>query len=744
MTTQTPTPRLPPDRPTDSFLRLLVPLFGLTLFLSASLLFWIQPLFAKLALPLLGGSPLVWNTALLFFQAVLLAGYAYAHLTTRWLRPRIQPWVHALVLALGFVSLPVTIRGGFMPEQDPTLGLLSLLASSIGLPFFAVSATAPLLQRWFAYTAHGNSKDPYFLYGASNLGSMLALLAFPFVLEPALTLRAQGSLWAVGFGVLMVLIGCCAVASVGLGKQENFEAFRSSLNVEHDPVTWSQRLHWVALAAVPSSLLLGVTQHITMDIAAIPLLWVIPLSLYLLTFVLVFARRPLLPHSNVIRFQPFVLGLAGVYVWTPLEPLTGVALHLAVFFVLALACHGELARWRPDVGRLTEFYFYMSVGGVLGGSFNVLLAPVLFDGLLEYGLAVGVACMLRPGPRGGSRRQVFMDVGGPAMVLGMGVLVGIALRAVPEAYFAPAYLAALVTLVVIVFGFSARPIRYGLGVLALLVAIGRATDESVVVHRARSFFGVYRVVFLPEDNANVLSHGTTVHGTQLLSDEYRNEPTGYYSREGPLGQTFEALRNHRPSLRVGLVGLGVGSALCHAQPGDDWQVFEIDPLVADLARDERYFHLWEACGMGSERELFLGDARLQLEKSPDGSFDLLILDAYSSDSIPVHLLTRDALDLYTRKLVQGGILLFHISNRYLRLDTVLSAITYQANLAALVQEHNPTPNSPPMAGSSKWVAIAETSDQLSGLAANGAWSILEKTDLPPWTDDHSNIFQFLR
>lgn len=724
----------------------LVPLFAATMFVSASLLFWMQPLFAKMALPFLGGAPAVWNTAMMFFQATLLLGYGYAHFVTRWLSPRRQAVVQIVILAAAFVSLPVAVRGGYDPDSEPITGLVALLTVSIGLPFFAVSTSAPLLQRWFAISGHNSAEDPYFLYGASNLGSVLALLAFPFVLEPSLELPTQGVAWTSGFAVLLLLTGLCALVAPNRTSAAQSPAPIATSAPTETKQYWRQRLLWTALAFAPSSLLMGVTQHISTDVAAIPLLWVIPLALYLLTYVIVFARRPILDHKRVIWLQPYILipGLIGVAA-SGLDIRFTITTHLVVFFVLALSCHGELVSRRPEVGRLTEFYLCMSVGGLLGGVFNVLAAPLLFDGIYEYGIAITVAAMLRRGAWAGNRRDYFFDIAVPVAILlaamivsSLGLLssLGDAKQEVVSALFAVVGL--------VIFGCKDRPLRFGLGIGAALLIYGSEVTGDGVIAQERSFFGVYRVKATTDGVAHQLIHGTTLHGTQLLDPQMKLEPVGYYTRPAPMGQLFRAIRGNHAQLNVGLVGLGIGTTLCYAKPGDRWTVFEIDPLVGRLALDDRFFTHSRDCGKVGAAKFLYGDARLQLQKMPDRGYDLMILDAYSSDAVPIHLLTREALTLYREKLAEGGLLMFHVSNRHLNLIRVLSALVRETGVAALTQYHKPGKDASPYATQSEWVVIAEREQDLALLRKSGNWKKLPKSDLRPWSDNYSNIIGVFR
>lgn len=734
-------------RPASRLLdRALVTLFAATLFVSAGLLFWIQPLFAKMALPLLGGAPAVWNTAMMFFQAMLLLGYAYVHFVNLKLPPRWQVFLHIFVLAVALFSLPVAVRGSYDLENTPLTSLIILFTFSIGLPFFAVSATAPLLQRWFALSGHRQAGDPYFLYGASNLGSILALIAFPLVLEPGLDLSEQGVAWSAGVAILLVMIGLCALVPASNPTAYCKPQPTAKVAPTEKRLRWRERALWIALAFAPSSLLLGVTQHISTDVAAVPLIWVIPLALYMLTFVVVFAGRPVLSHRWVIRLQPYLLALVLVEIlFYETDIWLEVTAHLLVLFALALSCHGELVARRPDVSRLTEFYLCMSVGGLFGGAFNVLAAPVLFNGVYEYGLAVVAAALLRPGSWSGPLRNYLLDIALPIAVLVIALaLYAVDLPKVFQTYKEIVHLALFCMIAILVFGFKERPLRYGLGVAAILLVYASSLQGGDVLTQSRSFFGVYRVKVSTDGLARELYHGTTIHGSQLLAPEMALEPVSYYSRQGPMGQVFKTIRQRRPDLNVALVGLGVGSALCYSSHADRWTVFELDPLIVKIARNDDYFTFVRDCDKGQATRFIIGDGRLKLNGLPDSSFDLMILDAYSSDAIPLHLLTTEALQLYRKKLSPGGILMFHVSNRYLELDRVVSALVNDARMEALILRHKPNRRAPKHAKASHWVAVAERAADLSALKKSGGWRGLPAPDLRPWTDGYSNIIDVLQ
>ncbi len=723
-----------------------LPLYATTLFLSALLMFAVQPMFTRMVLPLLGGSPGVWNTAMVFFQAALLAGYAYAHVTTRLLGLRRQTGLHMVVLAAAFAVLPVSVAAGWTPptEGAPVPWLIALFTVSVGLPFFAVSATAPLLQMWFAHSGHSAARDPYFLYGASNLGSILALLGYPVVVEPLLTGYAQSLTWTWGYSLLVVLIGVCALALMRGGADDDAAADAGTAPAER--VGWRRRLHWLALAFVPSSLLLAVTAHITADVAAAPLLWVIPLTIYLLTFVLVFSRRPLLRHAWMVKLQPFIIvPLALFFPWN-LTIWVVLPLHGLAFFVIAMVCHGELAKRRPATSHLTEFYLWMSIGGVLGGVFNALIAPSVFDAVYEYPIALALACLLRPRlDDGGARFARWPDLVAPALIaaivmptLGQGVR--------PSDIGLGATVALYVTVGLLMYSCRLRPLRFGLAMAAVLAATAVMPAALDVLARERSFFGVYRVKSDEGGRFNVLVHGTTVHGAEHTDPALWREPLTYYHRGGPLGQLFAALDGTTTLARVGAVGLGTGAAACYARPGEDWTFYEIDPTIARLARDTRYFHYLADCAPAAE--VVFGDARLSLALAPDRHFDLLILDAFSSDAIPAHLMTREALALYMAKLAPGGIVMFHISNRNLELAPVLENLIADAGLFGRIQRDRSDTDDgggETYKRHSTWVAIARAPGDLAMIDGDSRWQPVKRhPGAGIWTDDFSNIFGALK
>ncbi len=696
------------------------PLFSLTLLLGAALLFLVQLVFARMVLPLLGGAPAVWNTAMVFYQAVLLAGYGHAHwLTSRTGRKR-QLGIHALVLLAGLACLPFAIPGNGGPpgEGSPIPWLLGVLALAVGLPFFAVSATSPLLQHWFSKTAHPDARDPYFLYAASNAGSLAGLLGYPLLVEPNFTLQGQAWGWMLGYAVLAAGVMACGWRSAR-GPQT------ASAGVRHERIPWKRRLRWVLCALVPSSLMLSVTTYLSSEIAAVPLLWVLPLALYLATFMIVFARRKIIPHAIAKRMLPLLwVGVVMVIATGATTPMSLLAaLHLSGFLIAALVCHGELAKDRPGAESLTEFYFWISLGGVLGGAFNALLAPVIFDQVIEYPLMLVAAAWLGLS----SGKATWRDLAWAAVPAALALAVVKPLG--PVLAFGVAS--------VMCFLLSRHGVRFALGLAGVLLVAGLTVEKgSRIMLAERSFFGIHRV----EDDGRFrrLFHGKTIHGVQDIRRP--RVPLSYYHPEGPLGRIFAA----GVAGPVGAVGLGAGALAAYGKPGQEIDFHEIDPAVARIAGDPRYFSYLS--GSPAKVAIVPGDARLMLAKAPDARYELLVLDAYGSDSVPVHLLTREALQLYLKKLAPGGRIAFHVSNLHLNLRPVVANLAHDAGLVCLAEDDETVTDEEVADGKfpSRWMIVARRMEDFGTLPENGNWEVVERDPASPlWTDDHSSILPLL-
>lgn len=844
-------------------------LYAFTLFVSASLLFMVQPMIGRMILPLLGGSPAAWNTCMVFFQAVLLLGYLYAHKITAKLAPRSQVVMHlgvlggavavmALAALLGPKNSPIPIVESLAPDDTayPMFGVLALLAVAIGIPFFAVSTSAPLLQRWFAYSGHPAAKDPYFLYAASNAGSLISLLGYPLVTEPSLRLLQQSWLFAGGFVVLFALIYICGNSV----KQSAIAAAKASAPPEPPP-TALRKLRWLGLAFVPSSLMLGVTTHMTTDIASIPLLWVGPLALYLITFIIAFAKTPNWFRPLLGNIAP-VVTLLLVFVLVSNSKIDNVfyslLLHLVAYFLTTLLCHSELARDRPSAAYLTNFYLWLSLGGMLGGVFNALVAPIVFKMAWEYPIAIAIGCMLIPklddkeeSPARAKRNRIL------DFVIPSGMLALVAgLTALPNFNFfghvcewmaqnlsaglqfcglhVQLHAARVKELILYAlpamacFFFIDRPLRFGLCVAALLFVGFFRQDDTGLRAIDRSFFGILKVEELGEDTYTVVAedgheyksttyynqrrlvHGTTLHGIQSTADagvpaymrlnpisgnsqkfnelqllgpadplsaiakiglwttwDYKKEPLTYYHRTGPVGHMFDVTFRRFPRADFAMVGLGTGSVSCYAGAGQTLTFYEIDPNVKKMVADvpDHFTYVTDARNRGAKVDIVLGDARLKLQANADVKYKLLLVDAFSSDSIPVHLLTKEAVDLYMNRIEEGGLVALHISNRYIKLELAVSKIAEELGIAAL--EFNDTwfdrtQEYPPGKSQSTWVVLAKKPETLEIFKDDRyttryryetfdkdpptiGWRPME-TDakLRVWSDDYADVLSLMR
>ncbi len=730
-----------PKRHTDAPLGMMGLMFTLAVFLSAALLFAIEPMFGKMVLPRLGGSPAVWTTCMLFFQVALLLGYWYAHIGPSLLGLRRHTFVHLGLLALCLFLLPigVTETAGAVRLEHPTLWLLSVLTLSLGVPFVLLSSTGPLLQVWFSRTSHPSANNPYFLYAASNAGSLIALLSYPFLLEPTTTLRGQTRLWSLGYIALVVLVSLCALY---LRTSSGSLPHLVEPSATTAPgVSRRTMLRWVLLAFVPSSFFLALTTHMTTDIAAVPLLWVIPLVLYLLSFTMVFGRRSWISSSVLLRWQPIgLIVLAVIDFWGPSA--SGpwlLPLHLLVFFVTALVCHGELAATKPPPARLTDFYLCVAIGGMFGGIFNALLAPALFDSVLEYPLTILIACAVRPWPPAQpSSNRIGWEV---ALITAACALMVWTRISDPDrpATVAVVFSSALVA--VICLRMSRDPARFTLAIgLVVIGAVITGGARPNVLLKDRNFFGVREVREDPAKRMRWLMHGTTNHGAQSTDPAKRREPVTYYHRPGPIGDVFRAF----PPVagrRVAVIGLGAGGLSAYAGSGEEWTFYEIDPDIARVATDTNFFTYLS--DTPAKTRLVLGDGRLSIGEAPDHYYDVIVVDAFSSDAIPTHLLTLEALSVYRSKLSPTGIIAWHLSNRYLDLEPVLGSLLRRARVAGLIRVNiDRSPELEANGYPTIWAAVASTPQHLGALRNDNRWRPLQTREgVGVWTDDFSNIFR---
>jgi len=727
------------NRVSERFAR---PLFIVTIVIGSFLLFLTQPMVARMALPRVGGAPSVWNSAMLVYQALLLAGYAYAHWLAR-LRPRKQVGIHIILLGLAALWLPIGLTSALPPaDGEPEFWVPWFLISSIGPVFFIVSAQAPLMQRWYALeTSRG---DPYPLYAASNLGSFAGLLSYPLIVEPLLGLQQQSWLWTGIYALLVALVAGCALTVPGNAVEVMPEETEA-------PPTARRILHWIVLAAVPSGLMLSTTTHLTTDIVAIPLLWVLPLGLYLLSFVIAFAERRWLADTITV-LAPLVILICGGLVFSngASNPLFAVTLGLILMLAIAVALHGQLFRLRPAVGHLTKFYLAMSFGGMLGGLFCAIVAPFVFSWAYEHPLLILAAAILVP--------QYALVPWPKRWRLALGIAVPLLALALSFESAAGIFgdspllkMGLSIAISLLALGCLGRPWPYMIALGALMLSYG---GWAIIAHgdaRTRSYFGIYEVSDRRDANnvviARVLTHGTTLHGIQNVLPGLETIPTSYYARRSGVGLTLSnafALYGAHP--RVGIVGLGSGTLSCYFRPGESWTIFEIDPAMVDVARNS--FSFLSRCA--PDARIVLGDARLSLSRQPANSLDILAIDAFSSDAVPMHLLTREALATYGRAVRRDGIVLFHISNRYLDLKPVVAEIARQDGWHMQIMEYVPTDEEQTLnATVSVWIAVSRNPatlrrlTRLSGAdAAN--WETLTPTPgFAGWSDDHASILPII-
>lgn len=732
--------------------------YACTIFLAAFLLFGIQPMAAKMILPLLGGSPSVWNAAMLFFQTALLTGYTYAHCVGA-LRPRFQVALHMTIFAAGLLALPIGLREWSLnpsPDTPHALSAIVMLGASVGIPAIILCSASPLLSRWFAMSRHIRSSSPYFLYAASNAGSMLGLLSYPVAIEPLFTLTQQRHAWSLAYAVLLLLFLVCG--TIVWRRNRAAQPFDARPDLVLEPplpagARWRERAWWALLAMIPASLTMAATQYITTDIASVPFLWVVPLSIYLLTYIIAFSgwnSRAALVASRALPFMALaVCTLLAAGVSSPFALM--IPAHLLLLLVAALACHGRLSSERPHPSRLTEFYFFIALGGVAAGIFNTLIAPAVFDSVAEYPIMIVAACLCRgwmPHDRWAGlpkRKQTANWLSAwivvllvPAMLLiverrwlGTGLLSLPMLKSVK--WVVP--MLATGSLLRLRFHFAAA--------LALLAGFPFVSPwpDITLLYNERTFFGVHRVTQQSRNGLtfNEYLHGRTIHGVQRIDPDTTQEPLSYYSRIGPLGQIISAMEERGGFERFGAVGLGTGAAAAYGRPGLGITFFEIDPTVARIARDPALFtYLRDS---RSEIDIVIGDARLTLSAQPEGTFDLLLLDAFSSDAIPTHLLTREALAVYLRALRQDGVIAWHISNRYLDLRPVVARLAEEAGLVGLTLIHEPA-SEDELRGvaASEYIALARSAEAFGTLNDDRKWRALRSgPGGRTWTDDYCDL-----
>ncbi len=699
-------------------------LFSATAFIGAALLFVVQPLVAKLLLPSYGGSATVWSTSSLFFQLLLLGSYLYVHLSATALGARWQPRLHLPLIFLPALVLPLALPADSAPAADasPALWLLRTLTLMIGLPFAVLATTGPVLQKWFSWSSSERAEDPYFLFAASNLGSFGGLLAYPLLIEPTMSLDQQRVAWSVGFLVFGLLSTACVLV---VSRAHPEPGRRAGLPAER--IGRRRLLVWTGLAALPASMSLAVTAHISTDVAAIPLLWVVPLAIYLATFVLAFARRSRKPPRRVLAAACAVTLATVVLVPVPNSPvLLSMALSLTMLALVGYAAHARLAADRPPAANLTLYYLVIAAGGALGGVLNGFVAPQLFDRVWEFPLSVVLVPLLLVGVprRSFDLRRALVTI----VLVSVGIMAaGLVLRGDGE------FVLLCAVMMLGGWALSRFPV---LLVVALIVPF--ALDEmnnGEVIERSRSFFGSSRVE--SADGEHRLVHGTTQHGMQFDDPYRRRLGTTYYASPGSVADVFSGFDGRFEE--VGAIGLGAGTIATYGAPGQRMTFFEIDADMVRIARDPALFTF--LTDSAARIETVVGDGRLMLAKLPPASFDLLVLDAFSSDSIPAHLLTREALRMYADRLRTGGVLAVHISNRVFDLRPVLAGAAEDLDWQATVGRSRGTS---PGSLASTWVVLSSDPSVRTTLMGGERWAPLETDRAVHWTDSYSSLLPLLR
>lgn len=716
-------------------------LFIIVIMTGSFLLFMVQPMAARMALPQLGGAPNVWNSAMLVFQALLLGGYAYAH----WLadRPfRRQAAIHVALLALAALTLPMALADLPRPQAGwEVLWVPALFAVTVGPVFLLVAAQAPLMQRWFA--AAPGAGNPYGLYAASNLGSFAGLLAYPLWLEPGMALGEQSAFWQAGYVLLVALV---ALAAATRWSAHGVAAPGASVTERAPLPSRRQLLLWLALSAVPSGLMLSTTSLLTTDLMAMPLLWVIPLGIYLLSFSLAFRDNS--DWTQILtRLAPVSLVSAGSLAMVSggqANPGTAIAM-VGLLFVLAVALHGRLYELRPDPSRLTLFYLVIAAGGVLGGLFTALLAPVLFDWVYEHPILLLGAALLLPERPLAPRLALYWREGRKRHAVIAALIAVCAVAAWRLSLATTASEGTLILVLVVAIALVAialigsRP-AFAAVLALLMIGHGGLTTlrASLQGDRTRSYFGVYSVEVVDHGRQKQLSHGTTVHGRQWLLPGRERQPTTYY---GPASGIGLALRQAAPGARVGLVGLGAGTLACYRKPGQAWTIYEIDPQVLAYSQDGTFTFLRDCA---PEARMVIGDARLKLAEQPAGGLDLLAVDAFSSDAIPMHLMTVEAFATYQRALAPDGVLLVHISNRFINLTPMVAALAQQTGLHGRARWDLEDLDEGMTA--SIWIALARSEARVAALerGSDRPWEKLPPPARRAWTDDNASIVPLIR
>ncbi len=728
-----------------------------TIFLSAFLLFAVQPMIGKMILPWFGGSAAVWNTCLLFFQAALLAGYLYAHLSTRYLKPKQRAILHAVLILVSLSLLPVVPASHWKPLHpgDPSVRILLLLTITIGLPYTLLAATSPLLQAWYVSMKPG--AVPYRLFALSNFGSFLALFSFPVLAEPLLTTHTQAYSWSAMYAVFVLLCSGAAWIAFRTGKAP-VERQSSADEPDDGPTPWQIRLLWIVLPACASGLLLAITNHLTQNVAPIPLLWVIPLGIYLLSFILCFERERL--YSRAL-FLPLLAASSGISAFAIYydqgnpDIRWAIPAFIATLFVCCMVCHGELVRLKPHPRHLTNFYLMISLGGALGGLFVAVGAPHWFESYFELdlllvvcGILASLVLWIAPGALPDAVRGNVPRIASVVLWLGAAGYLGYLARH-QKWELSLVIFAALTSSAILLAPFwpgvvQLRITRIALPVfvvaLAAYLTYAKLEDDRRYVVAARNYYGVLRVIDVKESpgtfGTRTLVHGNIEHGVQLTRQSLRRAPTSYYGPDSGVGRSIRYFEQHSP-VRVGVVGLGAGVTAAYCRAGDFFRFYDINPLVLNIATS--WFTFLNDCP--GDHQVLLGDARLTMEQQPSQQYDVLAIDAFTGDAIPVHLLTREAIALYLRHLKPGGILAVHVSNRYLNLVPVVAR--HAVDFGKIAMQVSDDGESEDYFSSSDWVLVSSDRSIFKDPLFKTSSVAKTQPGLRPWTDDYSNLIQIL-
>lgn len=731
--------------------RPLLPVFAATLFTSAFLIFAVQPMVSKMLLPLLGGSPSVWNTAMVFFQAMLLAGYAYAHFVAKVVPLKAQAILHIALLLFFTTVLPLAIPPGTQPpdEGGQAFWQLGVMLACIGGPFFVLAASAPLFQHWFSASGHEDAENPYFLYAVSNIGSMVSLLSYPIIIEPMLGLAGQTHAWFMGYILLMALTAACAI----LVRNGVKPVAPLPTAEDRKPLTWLSRAIWIALSFIPSSLMLGVTTVITTDLASAPFLWILPLTIYLITFIIAFSREPkisvpvareLAAYAITFIILSFMIG-GFVTLEIPM-----IALHLLTFFICAQLCHGELAKARPSTSHLTEYFLLISLGGVLGGIFNALIAPKIFLIPIEYSMTLAtIGFVIWAGtakiPFISQKFNSIDDKSKYKKLLAIDVVtIGAGAAAIAVVYFTKSHFVQVIGILAM-FAYFIMIVqnRFVFSFVALIALLtfqpGIWSMDKKLIDLDRNYFGVLKVY--TDKNVNYFYHGTTLHGAEFQDPKLKFSPVTYYSPGGPASDIFNYLNKRGGPQKIAGLGLGVGSITCYKAPGRHYEFYEIDADVVRIAEDPKYFSYLSGCG---NYNIVLGDARLKMAKAPDASYDMIFVDTFSADNIPIHIMTKEGFQVYLKKLKPHGIIGMNISNRYFDLRPVLTSIAKDLGMTIYFKYHSPDQVIGTVSErytKSLFAVMARDPDDVAPFMENDGWSPLAPQDTPAraWTDDYANV-----